>query len=117
MGERTHTPGPWSVKHTDTTYYVESDEGLRVVSTSWHGHIRNPYPLKAEAFANVTLAAAAPDLAEAVRNIIAARSSTYKAKNGRVMGIEDDSGEMMWIVPFDEMAALEAALSKASPHV
>lgn len=50
---------------------------------------------------------------EAAKDIIASRSSTYKAKNGRVMGIEDDSGEMMWIVPFDEMAALEAALTSA----
>lgn len=49
---------------------------------------------------------------EAAQALIAARSSTYKARNGRVMGIEDDSGEMMWIVPFDEMLALEDALAK-----
>lgn len=49
---------------------------------------------------------------EAAQALIASRSSTYKARNGRVMGIEDDSGEMMWIVPFDEMNALDEALAK-----
>lgn len=101
MGERTHTPGPWSVKHTDTTYYVESAEGLRVVSTSWHGHIRKPYPLKAEAFANATLAAAAPDMFEALR----------MAREAFVV-----SGSMP-LSDADTLALIEAALAKASPHV
>lgn len=47
---------------------------------------------------------------DAAEAIISSRSSTYKARNGRVMSIEDDSGEMCWIVPFDEMYALEIAL-------
>ncbi|MBD3844289.1 hypothetical protein IED13_01165 [Bosea sp. SSUT16] len=115
MGERGHTKGPWRVKRTDTTYYVESAEGVRVLSTSWHGHIRKPYPLKGEAFANANLAAAAPDLVEAAKDVIASRSSTYKARNGRSVGIQDDSGEMVWLVPFGQMALLEAALSKATP--
>ena len=56
---------------------------------------------------------------EAARNLIASRSSTFKARNGRDVGIQDDSGEKMWIVPFDEMLELEAALTagvvKAEP--
>lgn len=67
MSERASTKGPWSVKHTDTTYYVESAEGIRIVSTSWHARMRKPYPLKAEAFANATMAAAAPDMFEALQ--------------------------------------------------
>jgi hypothetical protein len=61
-------------------------------------------------------AALTPDsLAEAARALIAARCSTYKARNGRDVGIEDSNGEKCWIVPFDEMADLERALVAPSP--
>ncbi len=46
----------------------------------------------------------------AAKALIASRSSTYKARNGREVGIEDESGEKMWIVPFNEMDELEAAI-------
>lgn len=52
-------------------------------------------------------------LAEAAVALVAAKQSTFKAKNGRDVGIEDDSGEKMWIVPFDEMFALEELLKEA----
>lgn len=63
-----HTPGPWEVKSTDTLFSIIGAKGVRVLQTSWHSSIRNPYPLKAEALANATLAAAAPDLLEALRD-------------------------------------------------
>jgi hypothetical protein len=50
------------------------------------------------------------DLAAAARGVIDAMFSTYKAKNGREVGIEDKSGEKCWIVPFDAMFELETAL-------
>lgn len=49
-------------------------------------------------------------ISDAAKGIISSRSSTCKARNGRLMNIEDDNGEMCWIVPFDEMHALETAL-------
>jgi hypothetical protein len=52
---------------------------------------------------------------EAARALIAARASTFTARNGRKVGIEDSSGEMCWIVPFDEMADLERALDVSEP--
>jgi hypothetical protein len=47
---------------------------------------------------------------EAARELIASRLDTFRAGNNRRVGIQDQSGEKMWIVPFDEMAALERAL-------
>jgi hypothetical protein len=52
------------------------------------------------------------ELQAAARDVIASRTDTYRAGNGRRVGIQDDSGEKCWIVPFDEMAALEALLSE-----
>lgn len=50
-----HTPTPWAIKTTDTTFRIVGPEEILVVSTSWHSRIRNPYPLKAEAEANAAL--------------------------------------------------------------
>lgn len=61
------TPGPWLVREFDALFQVQSADGIKVVSTSWHGSLRKPYPLKAEARANARLAAAAPALLEALR--------------------------------------------------
>lgn len=54
------------------------------------------------------------DLEGAVRNMIANRSSHFKARNGRLVSIEDDSGEHSWIVSFDDMAEIESALTPSS---
>lgn len=53
---------------------------------------------------------------EAAKAVVASRASTFKARNNRFVTIEDDHGEMMWIVPFDEMHALETALFPSIPH-
>lgn len=113
MSNAKHTPGPWSVLKTDTLLTIYSDDGIKVCSTSWHGSIRKTYPLKPESEANARMIAATPGLAEAAKGVLESRAATFKARNGRRMGIEDESGEAMWIVPFDEMAALEAAIAKA----
>ena len=44
------------------------------------------------------------------------RRSTFTARNGRKVGIQDDSGEKCWIVPFDDMADLERALATEASH-
>jgi hypothetical protein len=54
-------------------------------------------------------------VAVAARDLIASRFDTYRAGNNRQVGIQDDSGEKCWIVPFDAMHALEAALSSPQP--
>lgn len=46
----------------------------------------------------------------AAKEVIEQRQSTFRAKNGRDVGIEDEGGEKMWIVPFEAIAALESAL-------
>jgi len=51
---------------------------------------------------------------EAAKDVVSSKVSDFKARNGKMVGIQDDSGEKMWIVPFDEMFELEAALA-ASP--
>ncbi|MCP1200094.1 hypothetical protein [Notoacmeibacter sp. MSK16QG-6] len=48
----------------------------------------------------------------AVDDVIDGRSSTFRARNGRNVGIKDDNGEKCWIVPSDEMFALESALAE-----
>jgi hypothetical protein len=45
----------------------------------------------------------------AAKAVIETRKSTFRARNGRDIGIQDEHGEKMWIVPFDAMAELEAA--------
>lgn len=50
-------------------------------------------------------------LREAAADLIASRSSTFRAGNNRQVGIQDESGEKMWIVPFDAMHALEQAIT------
>ena len=49
-------------------------------------------------------------LRDAVRDLIASRSDTYRAGNNRQVGMQDENGEKMWLVPFDEMHALELLL-------
>ncbi|UXO93966.1 hypothetical protein Pan3_44 [Pseudanabaena phage Pan3] len=53
------------------------------------------------------------ELVEAARELLAAKASTYKARNGRDVGIEADDGEMCWIVHSDQIFRLEMALAKA----
>lgn len=54
-------------------------------------------------------------LRDAAKALIAGMSSTYRARNGRDVGIEADDGEKVWLVHSDLITALEAAL--ASPDV
>ena len=42
--------------------------------------------------------------------LIESKTSTFRARNGRDVGVEDEHGEKCWIVPFDKMDALIAAL-------
>jgi len=53
-------------------------------------------------------------LKEAGQAIIDRMSSTYKARNGREIGIEGDDGEKCWIVHSDQIAALQGALQPAT---
>lgn len=46
----------------------------------------------------------------AARDLVASKFETYKAGNYRQVSIQDENGEKCWIVPFDEMFALEAAI-------
>lgn len=66
MSKPAFTPGPWSVRETDTLFIIESVDGIRIASTSWHSHLRHPYPLKPEARANAHKLGAAPAMYEAL---------------------------------------------------
>lgn len=46
----------------------------------------------------------------AANGIIEAKTSTFRARNGRDVGIQDEHGEKCWIVPFEAMDLLEAAI-------
>ena len=56
------TKGPWVIRKYEAAFWVVSGEGIKIVNTSWHDAIRNPYPLKSEALANCHLIASAPAL-------------------------------------------------------
>lgn len=49
----------------------------------------------------------------AIERVEETKSSSYKARNGRVMGIQDDSGEMCWIVDHEAIYELEEAAKLA----
>lgn len=57
----------------------------------------------------------APDavarLVEAARALITGANTTYRARNGRQIGIEADDGEMCFIVHSDLIHAIETALA------
>lgn len=113
------TPGPWTVRATDTTYEVESHDGIRVVRTSWHQRLRKPYPLKPEARANARLIAAAPELYEELR---VARDYVEDARNARLCELESVAAypglakrERARLAAIeDDLARIDSALSKAS---
>lgn len=67
----------------------------------------------AEMSALLSVAAERDAMAEAIREVLANKTATFKARNGREVGIQDDNGEKCWIVPHEPMGALEAALSTA----
>ena len=46
----------------------------------------------------------------AAKDVIEAKTSVFRARNGCDVGIEDEHGEKCWIVPFDVMDLLAAAL-------
>ena len=52
-----------------------------------------------------------PGLVQAATDILANKFSTFKARNGRNVGVQGDDGEMCWIVHSDDMFALETALT------
>lgn len=87
MPKTKFTPGPWSVKPTDTTFNVENDKGTQVVRTSWHDRIFTVYPSKAEAHANVTLIAAAPDMLDALRQAEDALDALRRGYGAVVSGL------------------------------
>lgn len=53
MSESAHTPLPWRRSKNDFNFFVVGSDDVRVVETSWHSRLRKPYPLQAEAKANV----------------------------------------------------------------
>jgi hypothetical protein len=70
MAQSAHTPGPWATKLHPTQISVYGPGDICVLSTSWHGSIRASYPLKDESIANAKLAAAAPELLEALQECV-----------------------------------------------
>ncbi len=98
-----HTKGkwgvvPWSAKEAPVVAFNDDKEAL-VASSCLLGDAR--------------LIAAAPELLEAAQTIIAQMSGTYKARNGREMGVEAEDGEKCWIVHSDDILTLEIAIKKA----
>ncbi|KAA0970845.1 hypothetical protein FPY71_10250 [Aureimonas fodinaquatilis] len=62
MTQAKHTPGPWKIIATNVSFTIVGADGVHVMKTSWHGHVREHYPLMAEALVNITLASAALEL-------------------------------------------------------
>lgn len=53
-------------------------------------------------------------LVEAAKAVADQKFETFKARNGRDVGVQDDRGEKCWIVPFEAMWELERALAALS---
>lgn len=53
----------------------------------------------------------------AARRVVGAASTTYRKRNGQVVTLEGDDGEMSYIVSFDDMEDLRVALFEAPPAV
>jgi hypothetical protein len=51
-----------------------------------------------------------PEVIEAARELIDSKFWQYKSKNGRMMSIEDASGEKCWIVPDEKIQRLQDAI-------
>lgn len=80
-----------------------------IATTCWQ---RNPDgPAAADAIE--ALVAERNGLREAAVGLLDNMASTYKARNGREVGIQGEDGEKCWIVHSDYIAALEAALDRA----
>lgn len=60
--------------------------------------------------------AADEKLREAAQAVIDMRASTFKARNGRSVGIQGDDGEKVWLVHSDYMFTLEQALLIPAPN-
>lgn len=113
MGERTHTPGPWSIdKHTlwivarDTPksqMHVADIRGWGYLTGKGHGALGlDVEEAKAIQDANARLIAAAPDMLEALRLVKQLYAYTGPDADGFAAMVE---------------RTIDAALSKASPHV
>lgn len=69
-----YTPGPWKVGQggglgATTAVYALNEEGNQkvIVAACWHEFVQRPY---GEIFANARLIAAAPELVEALRELV-----------------------------------------------
>ena len=62
-----HTPGPWTVYFE---FNVKDDHGRGIAACGGHGSNRNPEQAHNENVANAKLIAAAPDLLEALKNLL-----------------------------------------------
>ena len=70
------TPGPWRVRRASDgrPYQIETDEPVPVAITSWGGILRRA---SSEGEANARLIAAAPDMLEALRALLALPGMGY----------------------------------------
>jgi len=92
----------------DDDIYVNREEATRAICARTPATADAPDELAALRAENEKLRRAAED-------VIASRMDTFKARNGRRLGLEDDSGEKCWIIPFDNMIDLEQALNRDPP--
>jgi hypothetical protein len=87
-----------------------------VASLLWPEHPSEVTAQVEALFADLTLTRQSvfDRLIKTAQNVITRKFCTYKARNGRDVGIEADDGEKCWIVHSDEISLLEGALRKAT---
>ena len=69
MKKQQHTPGPWRVTYDGTAYFVQEHLKTEVLSVDEHG---NPCEWSKEREDNARLISAAPELLEALEEIVSA---------------------------------------------
>lgn len=110
-----HSAGPWSVQQVgmaDDGVNVECANGeliLCVAGETWERYT----DARQEAEANARLAAAAPELLEALELVADLASQEWQESDGVRRAAIDNFGERQWFIGNDVMAAARAAIAKA----
>ncbi len=93
---------------------VEADAALEAVLKAAKAQLQECAQCLLDAELTIQSLSAIPavnaELVEAAQELEARAYTSYRARNGRMCSIEGDDGEQAFIVPYDAMMALRAAL-------
>ena len=111
-----HSPAPWAVDDNGIFFEITREDGLRVgdVCSSQHLYDDSKHHGNGVAYANACLIAAAPELLEALRELIQSHEYSIRIGYERIIELGDDcdSPEIM-ITKDSSLNKAKAAIAKA----